>query len=41
VKITAETNLLVWALVQEDPEQARAAAQVPKQAELVAMPLPV
>jgi hypothetical protein len=35
------TNVLVRALVQNDPEQARAAAEVLKQAELVAVPLPV
>jgi predicted nucleic-acid-binding protein len=41
VKITADTNVLVRALVQDDPEQARAAAEVLEQAELVAVPVPV
>jgi predicted nucleic-acid-binding protein len=40
VKITADTNVLVRALVQDDPEQARAAAEALEQAELVAVPLP-
>ena len=41
MKITADTNVLVRALVQDDPEQARAAAEVLEQAELVAVPVPV
>lgn len=41
MKITADTNVLVRALVQDDPEQARAAAAVLEQAELIAVPLPV
>lgn len=41
MKITADSNVLVRALVQDDPEQARAAAAVLEQAELVAVPLPV
>jgi predicted nucleic-acid-binding protein len=41
VKITVDTNVLVRALVQDDPEQAQAAAAVLEQAELVAVPLPV
>ncbi|MCP9888679.1 hypothetical protein KBY96_12180 [Cyanobium sp. ATX 6A2] len=41
MKITAATNLLVRALVQDDPEQARAASALLSQAELVAIPLPV
>lgn len=41
MKITADTNVLVRALVQDDPEQARAAAAVLQEAELVAVPLPV
>lgn len=41
MKITADINVLVRALVQDDPEQARAAAAVLEQAELVAVPLPV
>ena len=41
MKITADTAVLVRALVQNDPEQARAASEVLEQAELVAIPLPV
>ena len=41
MKITADTTVLVRALVQDDPEQARAASALLKQAELVAIPLPV
>jgi predicted nucleic-acid-binding protein len=41
VKITADTNLLVRALVQDDPDQARAASALLEQAELIAVPLPV
>ena len=41
MKITADTNVLVRALVQDDPEQARAASALLEQAELVAIPLPV
>ena len=41
VKITADTNVLVRALVQDDPDQARAASAHLEQAELVAVPLPV
>jgi len=41
VRITADTNLLVRALVQDDPDQARIAAEVLAQAELVTVPLPV
>ena len=41
MKITADTNVLVRALVQDDPEQARAASAHLEQAELVAVPLPV
>ena len=41
MKITADTNVLVRALVQDDPEQARAAAKVLEQAELLAVPVPV
>jgi hypothetical protein len=39
--ITADTNGLVRALVQDDPEQARAASALLEQAELMAIPLPV
>jgi len=41
VKITADTNVLVRALVQDDPDQAQLAAEVLQQADLVAVPLPV
>lgn len=41
MKITADTNVLVRALVQDDPEQSRAACNVLEQAELIAIPLPV
>lgn len=41
MKITADTNVLVRALVQDHPGQARAAAEVLEQAELVAVPVPV
>ena len=41
MKITADTNLLVRVLVQDDPEQARAAMDLLRRAELVAVPLPV
>jgi len=41
MKITADTNVLVRALVQDDPEQAKSASALLEQAELVAIPLPV
>ena len=41
MKITADTNVLVRALVQDDPGQATAASALLEQAELVAVPLPV
>ena len=41
MKITADTNVLVRALVQDDPDQAQIAAMVLQQADLVAVPLPV
>jgi len=41
MKITADTNVLVRAAVQDDPRQARQAAKVLQQAELVAVPVPV
>ena len=41
MKITADTNLLIRAAVQDDPRQARLAARVLQGAELVAVPLPV
>lgn len=41
MRITADTNLLVRVLVQDDPEQARAGMDLLRRAELVAVPLPV
>jgi predicted nucleic-acid-binding protein len=41
MKITADTNVLVRAAVQDDPKQARQAAKILQQAELVAVPVPV
>ena len=41
MKITADTNVLVRALVQDDPEQAKSASALLEQAELVVIPLPV
>lgn len=41
VKITADTNVLIRAAVQDDPHQARRAAKVLREAELVAVPVPV
>lgn len=41
MKITADTNVLVRALVQDDPDQARIAAKVLQQADSVVVPLPV
>ena len=41
MKITADTNVLVRALVQDDPDQARVASALLAQAERVAVPLPV
>ena len=41
VKITADTNVLVRAVMQDDPKQARHAAHVLQQAELIAVPIPV
>ena len=41
MKITADTNLLIRAAVQDDPRQARLAARVLQGAELVAVPVSV
>jgi hypothetical protein len=41
VRITADTNVLVRALVQDDPEQAKAATDLLESAELIAIPVPV
>jgi len=41
VRITADTNVLVRAVLGDDPSQARIAADVLMRAEIVAVPLPV
>ena len=41
MKITADTNVLIRAAVQDDPNQSRRASRVLQEAELVAVPLPV
>ena len=41
MKITADTNVLVRAAVQDDLNQARRAAKLLEQARLVAVPVPV
>lgn len=41
MKITADTNLLIRAVVQGDPYQARQATKVLREADLVAVPIPV
>jgi len=41
MRITADTNVLVRAAVADEPVQARIAADLLRQAELVAVPLPV
>ena len=41
VRITADTNVLVRVLVQDDPEQAQAAMDLLRRADLVAVPVPV
>ena len=41
MKITADTNVLIRAAVQDDAHQARKAAKVLREAELVAVPVPV
>ena len=41
VRITADTNVLIRAAVQDDPHQARSASRILQQAELVAVPVPV
>ena len=41
MKITADTNVLVRAAVQDEPQQARQAARVLLGADLVAVPIPV
>ena len=41
MKITADTNVLIRAAVQDEPQQARKAAQALQEADLVAVPVPV
>ena len=41
MKITADTNVLLRAAVQDDLHQARRAAKVLQEADLVAVPIPV
>src|SRR5215469_7953112 len=41
MKITADTNVLIRAAVQDDPHQARLAAKILQEADLVAVPIPV
>lgn len=41
MKITADTNVLVRAAVQDDPHQARQAAHLLQKADLIAVPIPV
>jgi predicted nucleic-acid-binding protein len=41
MKITADTNLLIRAAVQDEPHQAQQAAKVLQAADLVAVPVPV
>jgi len=41
MKITADTNVLVRAALQDEPQQARRAAKVLREADLVAVPIPV
>lgn len=41
MKITADTNVLVRAAVEDDPHQARVAAKILREAELIAVPIPV
>ncbi len=41
MKITADTNVLVRAAVQDEPQQARQAAKLLQAADLVAVPIPV
>lgn len=40
VKITADTNVLVRAFLQDDPEQSKPAQAALKMAEIIALPLP-
>ena len=40
MKITPDTNVLIRAAIQDDPHQARRAAEVLQQADLIAVPVP-
>src|ERR1700759_496593 len=41
MKVTADTNVLIRAAVQDDRHQARRAAKILSEADLVAVPVPV
>jgi predicted nucleic-acid-binding protein len=41
MKITADTNILIRAVIQDEPHQARHATKVLREADLVAVPVPV
>lgn len=41
MKLTADTNVLIRAAVQDQPHQARAAAKLLREAEVIAIPVPV
>jgi predicted nucleic-acid-binding protein len=41
MKITADTNVLIRAAVQDEPHQSRQAAKALQEADLVAVPIPV
>lgn len=41
MKITADTNVLIRAAIQDDPQQARQAAKALQEADLVAVPMVV
>ena len=41
MRITADTNILIRAAVQDDPHQARQAAKILQGADLAAVPIPV
>jgi predicted nucleic-acid-binding protein len=41
MKITADANVLIRAVVQDDPHQARQATKALREADLVAVPIPV
>jgi len=41
MKIIADTNVLIRAAIQDDPHEARQAAKVLREAQIVAVPVPV